>query len=924
MREVTGLVTLNNDDLSFSAGQTVEIKNTTGNVIVNVDNTTMRDTQTATTGQGGLQVIVTGTTSVHPSAIVNVTDSDFLRLRTNGVNVQAVGTTDAGSASIDVDITGSTFDAGAAPGTMIGIDLDADDASTLVFNVIGNTVTARNGPGINIFADVTANVQGRINSNTVTVADNPGFSQVGSTVRVNLNKSASGIIQIDNNTLANFGDDAGIDISDIGQTAANTGQKLQVSITNNTIAMDASTTYGIFLLSASGAGEHNFLVANVQNNAVTNPGIAAFRARVVDAGGTLQMQGFDTDAGHTWDIRGNTPTGSTTFGGSGTFGAGTPALPSNPLPDADPLLAAPGGVEAAPVAVPQWQAVGTGDFNGDGWLDALVLRDDGLVGFGTINGDPTKLHILGQLGAEWQIVGIGDVNNDGTSDILLLNHNGSYQAELIQNNAIAATVDLVLVDGELRAVAPEFNPPADAPPPAAGDPPPVTPPTPSTTPAAHPVIVDDGVLSQAELDYFVDAAILRWTAAGLTDAQVAVLNGLTFTVADMAGPYLGSFAPGLITLDADAAERGWYLDGTPLDDVEFGTVFSLTRAQTDPAGAPAGHYDLLTTVMHEMGHALGLDDHYEAGARDDLMFGYLFAGERRLPGMGEADGAVAGSITSEAFAGSVIQVVAADSTTGAFTLEAGKTVTIQWQATIDAQSYELIANPVNTGTVTANAPFPASTNSNTVTTTLDTLILGGTIWNDNGDGGGISGNGIKDGTEPGVDGVLVSLWVDANNDDVIDNEGGSPVASQLTAGGGNYSFTGLAPGNYIVRVDADNFDAGGNTSLFTREPARLLDRQSGSGQRRSGRRQRRQRLARGRAGGLQPRDHARLQHRADARHRQRHQHHARLRLPLRHAADHGRRRAVRGRRGRDVTAARRDHALRQRCRRRRRDPELPD
>ena len=171
---------------------------------------------------------------------------------------------------------------------------------------------------------------------------------------------------------------------------------------------------------------------------------------------------------------------------------------------------------------------------------------------------------------------------------------------------------------------------------------------------------------------------------------------------------------------------------------------------------------------------------------------------------------------SEAFAGSVIAVGPADSTTGAFTLEAGKSVTIQWHATIDAQTNGLIVNPVNTGTVSAtNVPGFPDQNTNTVTTTLDTLILGGTIWNDNGAGGGISGNGIRDGAEPGVDGVLVSLWVDANNDNVIDNEGGSPVASQLTAGGGNYSFTGLAPGNYIVRVDGDNFDAGGNTSLFT-------------------------------------------------------------------------------------------------------------
>ena len=76
-----------------------------------------------------------------------------------------------------------------------------------------------------------------------------------------------------------------------------------------------------------------------------------------------------------------------------------------------------------------------------------------------------------------------------------------------------------------------------------------------------------------------------------------------------------------------------------------------TRLITDPTEAPAGHYDLLTTMMHEMGHALGLGDRYEGTARDALMYGWLFTGERRLPGAGEADGAVAGSITTEEFAG---------------------------------------------------------------------------------------------------------------------------------------------------------------------------------------------------------------------------------------------------------------------------------
>jgi hypothetical protein len=85
------------------------------------------------------------------------------------------------------------------------------------------------------------------------------------------------------------------------------------------------------------------------------------------------------------------------------------------------------------------------------------------------------------------------------------------------------------------------------------------------------------------------------------------------------------------------------------------------------------------------------------------------------------------------------------------------------------------------------------------------LMVGNLIWRDDGTGaGGVANNGIRDGTEPGIDGVLVELL----------DSGGNVVAVTTTAGGGLYSFmqqtaggtsTGTAgapllPGNYTVRV----------------------------------------------------------------------------------------------------------------------------
>jgi hypothetical protein len=45
--------------------------------------------------------------------------------------------------------------------------------------------------------------------------------------------------------------------------------------------------------------------------------------------------------------------------------------------------------------------------------------------------------------------------------------------------------------------------------------------------------------------------------------------------------------------------------------------------------------------MHELGHVAGLDDLYEADAKDDLMYGWLEAGQRRT--------SLAASLADEAF-----------------------------------------------------------------------------------------------------------------------------------------------------------------------------------------------------------------------------------------------------------------------------------
>jgi Bacterial Ig domain len=62
---------------------------------------------------------------------------------------------------------------------------------------------------------------------------------------------------------------------------------------------------------------------------------------------------------------------------------------------------------------------------------------------------------------------------------------------------------------------------------------------------------------------------------------------------------------GTLYLDTDANGLGWYIDPTPWDNTEYSQTLtdSAYRATTDSAAY--GHYDLLTTILHETAHLQG-------------------------------------------------------------------------------------------------------------------------------------------------------------------------------------------------------------------------------------------------------------------------------------------------------------------------------
>jgi hypothetical protein len=84
-----------------------------------------------------------------------------------------------------------------------------------------------------------------------------------------------------------------------------------------------------------------------------------------------------------------------------------------------------------------------------------------------------------------------------------------------------------------------------------------------------------------------------------------------------------------IALDINAAGHGWYIDSTPLDNSDDYLPTSNPNIWQAKAGSDAaGKMDLLSVLLHEYGHALGLDHSPYSG---DFMAATLKPGERRLP-----------------------------------------------------------------------------------------------------------------------------------------------------------------------------------------------------------------------------------------------------------------------------------------------------
>lgn len=135
------------------------------------------------------------------------------------------------------------------------------------------------------------------------------------------------------------------------------------------------------------------------------------------------------------------------------------------------------------------------------------------------------------------------------------------------------------------------------------------------------------------------------------------------------------------------------------------------------------------------------------------------------------------------------------------------TMKVEFQATVPGTYTEPFVS--NTGCA-AIGSGPCFDEDEAVTLIEGDKTISGTVFLDDGTGGGTAANGVMDGSEVGEGSVTVTLYYDTNGDGELDDgdiQWGDPIETSTGAGTtGDYSFTNLPDAKFIVVVDDNDSD----------------------------------------------------------------------------------------------------------------------
>jgi hypothetical protein len=139
-------------------------------------------------------------------------------------------------------------------------------------------------------------------------------------------------------------------------------------------------------------------------------------------------------------------------------------------------------------------------------------------------------------------------------------------------------------------------------------------------------------LTYDDLTPIIEEAIDRWEeVSSIDNAGLELLNDVTFQIVDLPGLALAQASSDKVFVDITAAGHDWFIDTTPSDEMEFGLQLFSSELWAIPSSEAYGRMDLLTVVMHELGHVLGFEDLDSEVYAHDLMSETLTTGTRRIP-----------------------------------------------------------------------------------------------------------------------------------------------------------------------------------------------------------------------------------------------------------------------------------------------------
>ncbi|WP_164689784.1 SdrD B-like domain-containing protein [Herpetosiphon llansteffanensis] len=120
---------------------------------------------------------------------------------------------------------------------------------------------------------------------------------------------------------------------------------------------------------------------------------------------------------------------------------------------------------------------------------------------------------------------------------------------------------------------------------------------------------------------------------------------------------------------------------------------------------------------------------------------------------------------------------------------------------IKTASVTLLAGSEPTGETNGSGDATIDANSNLTVDfgVYQPLSLGNRVWEDS------NNDGLRNNGEAGIDNVTVDLYLDRNNNGVIDAADAPIVASVQTNASGYYLFNNLLAGNYCVAIPSSNF-----------------------------------------------------------------------------------------------------------------------